>query len=508
MPGEDPTDLEKRYLLKREIEINRKLEAIKAADSLYLFAMVAFEILEPGKTFEPNWHIKLICEYLELVSDGAIRFLVINIPPRHMKSLLVSVIWPVWIWNKRKEKRMIFSSYAMELSIFQSQKRRRLIESSWVATNFKGLSVPHGSEDRKALTENESLGFFKSTSTGAMVGGQGSDIIVSDDPSNPEKAESKADREAANAHVEYLVGTRLDNPKTGAVVLCQQRTHHDDSTARIISKWKEAGEDFVVVSIPAEAEKNETIIFPKSGETFERKEGDLLWPSRFGPVEIAKMKIVLGPYGTSAQLQQRPTPKGGGLLKREWWRRFSEPPAHLKLGWFLDTATKDGQENDWTVALLMGKGEDGLYVLDVVRKKIQAALLEEFVSDIWAMRKASVLSIEDKDSGQRVIQYFKMKKCYPVRAYKPEGDKSYRLSLCAPMLFAGKVFIPESAPWVHKFLEEVEQFPRGENDDQVDALSQAVIYWTFSNKVGSLAGVPEQQTNGGFAGSLNSRDNF
>lgn len=477
-------------LTARQLELEIALEKDRCEKNLYPFAIRAFEVLEPGKNFDPGWHIEYLCEHLELVSDGFIRWLIINMPPRHMKSLLVSAIWPVWHWRRTAETRFIFSSYAMGLGIFQAQKRRKLIQSDWFNMSWPNAVSIRSDENQKTVIENSKMGFFKTTSTDSMIGGQGADIIVSDDPQNPEKAASKVDRVSANSHVKYLFGTRFDDPRKGRGVLCMQRIHNEDAASELKKDLEENGEDICHITIPAVAEKDETLVFPKSGKVIHRKEGDLLWPSRFGMKEIERIRTTLGPYGAAAQLQQRPTPEGGGVVKREWFRRFQGHAQVQFKGWFLDTAVKDKQENDYTAAALVGMGRQGFYVIRMVRKRIQAALLEDFIKDLWAMEKANVLSIEDKTSGQRAIQYFQNNLKLPVHAYKPQGDKSYRLSLCTPLVAAGKVWLPESAPWVFDFLEELDQFPRGSHDDQVDAFTHAIIYFTVLNNYGSMADMP------------------
>jgi predicted phage terminase large subunit-like protein len=452
------------------------------------------EVLEPATHFIGGAHIDLICEHLELVADGQIKRLIINIPPRYMKSIGCTVCFPVWGWIHSPALRLSFVSYSGELSTDHSIKRRDILRSRWFLRKWGDRISFAEDQDRKTYYKNKEMGEMFSTSTGGAFTGKGGHGIIIDDALSPKLANSSAHREAANQFYDHTVSTRLDSKKHGFIVIIMQRLHTMDLVGHVLEKEKKrkiqelkSDYDFTVLSLEAVSEKKKTIIFPKSGRKWTREEGDLLWPEQEGRDEIEEQKINLGPYDFAAQYQQRPTPMGGGMVKREWWKRYEVLPDIKYKGWFLDTAVKDKQENDYTVALLLGVSEANYYIINVIRKRILAAELENFIDDIWAMNPANILSIEDKSSGQRLIQHLQTKRPYPVHCYKPEGDKVYRLSLATPYAHAGKVWVPQSAPWVNDFLDEFDQFPRGAHDDQVDAFTMGIISLTSILNVGKIS---------------------
>jgi predicted phage terminase large subunit-like protein len=185
------------------------------------------------------------------------------------------------------------------------------------------------------------------------------------------------------------------------------------------------------------------------------------------------------------------------MIKRDWWDRWKElPKAEIRI-WSFDTAIAEGEENDWTVGGLIREHADGWCIEKVVRKQIEAASLETFIEDLYAADPTDVVLIEDKSSGQRVVQYFRKRKKIPALAFKPGqyGDKTQRLSRISPKIESKKVALPDTsvlqAPWVADFLEEIESFPRGTHDDQVDMLSQGLLYLVFEKTmVGSFPSEP------------------
>lgn len=493
-------------MLERGFELDRGFLVKVAEEDLETFIELGWKAIEPGRPFVNGWHIGAICEHLQAVSAGEIRRLILNVPPRHMKSLAVSVFWPVWHWRRNAVARWIFSSYAAELSLSLAIKRRTLIDSAFFQRNWPSAITAREDENRKASLINTAGGSFRSTSTGGTVGGQGGDFVVIDDPQNPATGASKADREAANLSTRYLAGTRLDDPKTGRVVLIQQRLHYEDQTSTLEKLWQESGEPYTKVSLPSPASKPYRVFMPISKVEREVKAGEALWPERFGQKEIERIRIELGPYGFAEQFGQSPTPEGGGTIKIGWFGTLPSPPKGTgRSGWFWDTAFKESQDADFSVGIHVLEFDRGFYIADLIRRQVSFPDLLKLVKAAFNARPATVVGVEDKASGQDLIATVSRETNLPLWAYQPKGDKVFRVSLATPTLAAGRIWLPSDAPWAKTFLDEMLSFPRGANDDQVDALTMA-IFWFMTGAVSKIGKDEASATQSQFSPPTSAKD--
>jgi Uncharacterized protein conserved in bacteria len=251
--------------------VRQELAERKLAD----FIRQAWHVIEPATPYLHNWHIDLICEYLEAVSAGQITRLIINIPPRYMKSIAVSVMWPVWEWIRHPETRWIFASYSQSLSTKHSVDRRTIIQSDWYQSRwgdrFKLV------EDHNLKTEflNDKRGHMIATSVGGTSTGKGGNRLVVDDPLNPKEAASDVLRERANTWFDQTFYSRLDDKKTGAIVVIMQRLHEKDLTGHLL----EQGGEWEHLCLPAIAEDRQVIHFPMSGRTWCGSLGTFCGPS-------------------------------------------------------------------------------------------------------------------------------------------------------------------------------------------------------------------------------------
>lgn len=306
--------------LLEQIKIQDALLKRKAEQSLRAFVEQAWPILEPDTPFIPNWHIDWLVEHLEAVTAGEMTRVLINVPPRSMKSLLVSVLWPAWEWIRRPGGRWIFASHAEALSTKHSLDRRTLLQSAWYQGRWGDQVQLASDQNVKGEFQNTKRGVMIATSTGGSITGKGGDRIIVDDLHNPQQAESDAQRETALAYFRQTLSTRLDNKRTGAIVVVMQRLHERDLSALCLDLG------FVHVCLPAEAETRTDIVFPRSGRTLTRESGELLWPAREGRLELDGQKRLLGSMAYAGQYQQRPVPAGGAIFKREWFQYYDELP--------------------------------------------------------------------------------------------------------------------------------------------------------------------------------------
>lgn len=433
------------------------------------FVRAAWPILEPQTIFRENWHLDLLAEYLTLVRRRQIRRLIINVPPRTGKSNLVTVGFPSWVWTQEPHARFICSAYADNLSIKHSLDRRTLIASPWYQSLWGNRVKFAVDQNLKSEFQNEARGVMVATSTGGSVIGKGADYIIIDDPHNPLQVLSDTERATALRYFDTALSTRLDDPQTGAIVLVMQRLHEGDLTGHLLAK-----EGWEHVCIPAVAERDEVWNFPISGRTYGRKEGELLWPARLPIDVLERFKKDLGSYGYAGQYQQRPSPAEGGILQRNWWRRYDIVPERfdqILQSW--DFAFKDSKDSDYVVGQVWGRVGSNKYLLDQVRGKFS------FTASLAAMRTMShrwpaahLKLVEDKANGSAIIDTLR-NELSGIVATQPQGSKEARAQAAAPDLEAGNYWLPKTGEWVEEFIEECAIFNHGANDDQVDCWSQA-----------------------------------
>jgi predicted phage terminase large subunit-like protein len=461
--------------LLEEAEIRR------ARTSLRAFVAWAWPILEPQTRFLGSWHIDLLCEYLEAVTSGQILRLVINVPPRYMKSLLVSILWPCWEWQQRPGTRYVFSSYAETLARAHSVARRRLIRSRRYQRFAPNLQLTRDQQEK--LEYHNSLGgVMVATSTGGSITGKGGNRIVIDDPHNPTQAESEALRQQAIDFFRHTLATRLDDPKHDAIVVVMQRLHTRDLTAVCLE------EGYEHVCLPALATRPSTISFPRSGRQIMREPETPLWPERQGLAELESQRRTVGSYAFAGQYQQNPVPQDAELFRREWWHYYEQPPLRLDditQSW--DLSFKDGDSNDYVVGLVFGRVGELVYVLDRYKAKAPFTTTCHAIKAMVAKYPTtrSVL-VEDAANGPAVVDALKTV-IRGILAVTPHGGKWSRASAVQPWIEARQVLLPNprfadghlnaQRAWVEDFVDQCASFPKGEHDDDVDALTQALVYF-------------------------------
>lgn len=474
----DPVVLEKNILsnaFQSIINVNqRKVMPLRE------FVKHAWPVVEPATTFIPNWHIDCMCEHLEAVDAGQIRRLIVNIPPRHMKSILTTIMWPAWSWTKAAYLRMLFCSYSASLSTTHSTDRRNLINSDWYRERWGNYVRLRPDQNQKMKYENTARGIMLATSTGGSATGFGADRLIIDDIMNPLEAESDTERRRAVDFYGQTLSTRLNDKKTGTIVVIEQRLHIEDLTGSILA----AEQGWTHLDLQAVAEAKTVISFPISGEEKVREEGDVLWPEREGPAELERQKKTMGSRAFSAQFLMRPVLKGGDIIKRGWWRFYKVLPDELDIqiqSW--DLSFKDSKDNSKVVGQVWGKRGARIYLIDQVRDNMDFPATIMAILALTAKHPKTLTKIvEDKANGPAVIATLQTR-VQGIIPVKPEGDKVSRASAVTATIEAGNVHLPDPsiAPWVNDFINECSAFPHGAFDDQVDTMSQALLRLSFYN---------------------------
>lgn len=460
--------------------------------SLRDFIGAAWHVVEPSAAFLSNWHIDAISDHLEAVTRGEIRDLIINMPPRFGKSTIVSAMWPVWVWTFKPAFRWLTASYALPISIRDALKSRRLIQSTWYQERYSDVFKLTGDQNQKSRYENDATGYRLATSVGAGATGEGGDGLLIDDPHNVKQAESDVQRQSTLDWVDQTWSTRRNDPKRSSRVVVMQRLHEQDTTGHLLAQggWEH-------LCLPQEYEPS-TYVTGIGWSDPRTDDGALLWPERFGDTEVAAAKRELGSYGYAGQHQQAPAPRGGGMFKRAWWKRYGALPKLTRVEQFVDSAFKEGVANDYSVCATWGT--DGLgnyYVIDVWREKLEYPKLMRALHDQHNKhlpRGVRALVIEDKASGQSALQTLRqpLPTLEGVNLPKlpalpfPDPDNEAQKELAAlskiaraeqvtPIVEAGQVWLPRGAEWVEDFILEHEKFPAGAHDDRVDTTSMALI---------------------------------
>jgi len=431
----------------------------------------SFLWLNPGATFLPNWHIRAIAYQLERVRRGEITRLIINLPPRNLKSITVSVAFPAFLLGLDPRRKIIAISYGDELSAKHASDFRSVVNSPWYGRAFPQMRVARNTEGELTTTKR---GFRKATSVGGTLTGLGGDLIIIDDPQKPVDAQSDTRRNSVNQWVTNTMMSRLDNKQTSAIIVVMQRVHLEDLSGFLSN----SSDDWTVLSLPAIAEEDESVPIGPN-ELHDRKLGDALHPAHESIETLRKLQQTLGPDIFAAQYQQSPVPAGGAMIKRAWLKYYDEIPADIPYSRIIqswDTAAKDGAQNDWSVCTTWLVADDNYYLLDLVRDRFEYPLLRGTAIELAKRFKPDEILIEDASTGTALAQELRDNAYCYVYPIKIDHDKVGRLYVQQGKFAAGRVWFPRNAPFLPELEPELLTFPQSRHDDQVDSISQALAY--------------------------------
>jgi predicted phage terminase large subunit-like protein len=448
----------------------RLLQAILRTDFLS-FAIKVFNTLNPGKSIENNWHIQLIASLLQETYEGGHKNLIINIPPRYLKSTLISVAWTAWMMGKDPTKRIMTASYSQSLSTKLSSDTTYIVQSLWYQKLFPHFKIAKD-QNRKTKFATTKHGFRLATSVGGTTIGEGGDVLIADDPISPLQASSKKMRNRAISWYKESFSTRLNDKKRGIKVIVMQRLHDDDLVGRII---KDMPDDWRVVNIPAIAEKDE--LYETKRFSYFRKKGEYLHESREGKKELDEMKRQLGSYAFSAQYQQKPVAEGGGVIKKEWIARYEllpKDPSFIVQSW--DLAFTNKSYSDYSICTTWFVEKDKFYLADVYRVQKEFPDLVKDSELLFKKWNAEIMVVEDTVASKAFIQEVKKNTKCRIIGSRPIQDKLTRLAITSPAFESGKIHFPKNASWLVDFENELLSFPETPHDDQIDSTTQFLAY--------------------------------
>lgn len=530
------------------------LDRTDCEESLHFFLRKAWRFIDPAP-FVDGWVLEALCEHLEAVADGQIRNLLINIPPRCCKSSLITVAFPVWLWIQEHISPVsgpgvpiLCASYAHSLARRDSIKRRRLIKTGWFQRLYGHRWKIRDDLDNQLRFGNTKGGEMLITSVDAGVTGEGGNVWIIDDPNNAKEILSEAVATTTNEDWwDGAMPTRLNDQKNGAKVVVQQRLGETDLSGHILDKDSDGEWDHLVLPMEfEEARRATTSIGWRDPRT---EEGELLWPDRFDTPEVRKLTRDLGSWRAAGQLQQRPEPKGGGIIKRDWWQLWPPkgeqpgpdgkmpplefPPMSFILG-SLDTAYTEDTMNDPSAMTVWGIFSQATEInlpTRHIRRELAGRVISVYGSEAeveeltrpkaiprvmllyaWSAHlelhkllkkvddtakafQVDRLIIENKSRGRDVakeIQRTMMNDArYSVQLVEvPSGQDKVARLFSVQHLFEELMVHAPDRPWAEAVIAQCGTFPNAQNDDLVDTTSQA-LRWLRT--AGMLTRPPELQ---------------
>jgi predicted phage terminase large subunit-like protein len=445
---------------------------------LRFFVWKSFQTILPGTPYLPNWHVDAIVHQLMRVHGGEVSRLLINQPPRSLKSICVSVAYVAWLLGYDPTRRVIVVSYANELAAELHRQFRMVIDSAWYRSLF-----PTTRPDRDTGFElvTTAGGGRYATSIGGTLTGRGADLIVIDDPLKAEEAMSELARKRV---IDWYTGTlvsRLNDKQCGPIVVVMQRLQENDLAGHLLAQggW----EHLDLPSIALE----DTVIALGSGRTVHRRVGDILHPERESKEALERIRAEIGSLMFSAQYQQQPVPLEGNLVRRDWFRFYDQLPEEsakrIVQSW--DIAMATGATNDYSVCTTWQIIKNDYYLIDVFRDRLKYPDLRRKVANLADKHRAVAIIIEDAGLGMALLQDLwrdlPRGMVRPI-GQKPDGSKVDRMIAQSAKIEAGHVKLPREANWLDTLLLELLAFPNGRHDDQVDSVSQ-FLNWASLRKL-------------------------
>lgn len=482
------------------------IEASLLAESLTDFAKAAWHVLEPGTTLKWGWSLDAICDHLEAVTDGDIRRLLINVPPGCMKSLLTGVIFPAWEWcmPDQRHYRYLGTAHKQELAVRDNTKCRRLIQSEWYQKRWPLRLV--SDQNAKTKFENAATGFREAMAFASMTGSRG-DRVLLDDPLSVDGGNSEADLKAAATTFTESLPTRV-NDESSAIIVIMQRLAEGDTSGIILDR--KLGYEHLMLPMRFEIERR-----CKTSIGFvdpRKKDGDLLFPERFPEAQVKELETTLGSYAVAGQLQQRPSPRGGGMFKDEFlqlWPVGAEMPDFQYIVQSYDTAFTEDTANDPTACTVWGifrhlkRNLNCAMLLESWDEHMAYPALRKRVIEDWTAeyggkklksgkddpmhppRRADAVLVEEKGSGISLLQDLHAAGV-PAQKYNPgRADKFGRASQTLPLYELRLFYVLESGKepgkpvkWAQAFATQLGKFGPGvtAHDDYVDTKTQAAIF--------------------------------
>jgi len=405
---------------------------------------------------------KRIIEMLEAIEKEKARRGMVFLPPRHSKTLLCNLLFSAYFLGRHPDRSIITTSYGQDLADDFGLKVRSLVSNPIHKRIFPGFRLSGDATSIRRFTTTAG-GSYYAIGRGGPITGRGADLLLIDDPiKDHEEARSEAVRHSLQEWYASVAYPRLQ--PGAAVILIQTRWHKDDLAGWLLREH--ASENWTVICLPAIAEKDESF----------RRAGEALWPEHYPLESLARIRAAIGGPAWTSLYQQQPSAAEGRMFKRDWWRFDLEPPVCKRIVHSWDTAYKTGAQNDYSACTVWGVKDNAYHLLWFWQGREEFPELKKQMHRLADQWKPTEILVEDRASGQCLIQELKRNSVLPIIAAKVDKDKESRAQAITPLIEGGKVFLPESAPWLDYFIDQFAAFPMGTHDDAVDSTTLALNY--------------------------------
>lgn len=465
--------------------------ASRARADLGEFIRQSWVVLEPATPLEWNWHHEAMCLHVQAQFEDWIKHqqdpaykqrfqnLLINVPPGTMKSRIVSVCAPAWMWLRWPQWRAIFLSSNPRVALRDSMYCRDLVTSDWYRETFAPDWELAPDQDAKSLFKNTVGGFRQAMGFSARITGDRADALIWDDPHDAVEVVSDVKREFVIDRWDNAISNRVNDARSSLRMGIMQRLHEHDLAGHVLAKggWEH-------LCLPMEKEEKPACRCPscQAGQTLigwsdpRTEVGEVLHPVRFTPEVLDGERARFGPGGYAGQMQQNPIPSSGGMVKITWFGRYDYPagekPADAQLIVLsFDTASKAKELNDPWVCTVWAVTPSWIDIIHVFAKRMEYPEGKRTAIALCDTWRPNAVLIEDKSSGQQLIQEMRLETNHPIIAIEPHGDKVTRMSLETPIMAAGKVRLPKRADWLFDFEYKLGRFPQI-GKDEGDSVSQ------------------------------------
>ena len=448
-----------------------------------------------------NWHVDAILEHLAALESGQIDRLIINMPPRSLKSISVSIAWPAWLLGKNPYSQIIVASHSMKVGTELSAKTRDVMQSPIYQKAFPNTILTKTQEEWFKTTKQ---GHRLVATVGNKVTGFGADYLIIDDPIDPEAAMSEADRIRANRWIPSTLFSRANDQNTVKIVMVMQRLHENDPTGMLLEKG-----GWTHLSLPAEFPKDKVISIGSS--KWEVEEGELLFPKRLGRDVLDRLRNDMGEYAYAGQYLQHPAPIGGGEFKPHWLKYYNNlskdfSPQGMNVYIIVDPASgkkTKGYDQDYTAMAVVGLHSDkNYYLLDLVRDRLNPTERINTLIDLhmkWNRKSGKVPKVFYEDYGMQSDVFYLEKTMsqlnyrFPLNTVKGKLKKEDRIRRLIPLFEEERFYLPKQIWYDNVKGERIELikslvddemgvFPVGKHDDMLDAISRIFdkdVYATF-----------------------------
>jgi len=423
----------------------------------------AFREINPNTPYASNWHVSALAHGFERCRRGEVTRLAIVIPPRQLKSTILTVALPAYLLGHDPSTKIICSSYGTHLGIDFHNKTRRIVGSRWFQEAFPNFKI--GSSDTQTFFETTEGGFRFATTPGGAMTGIGADFIILDDPQKASDMHYESSRNEGKLLLDDTVYSRFNNQKTGVLIIVMQRLHDDDLIAHVMRP----GSGWELIKIPMMAE--EDLYFPISENVRHCfKKGTFLQPTLFGQKEFDQLRNSMGTSNFYAQYQQSPVPPAGNLFDWKWFRSILDPPEFSEVIMSLDVAASKAA-GDFSAFTIWGHRDGNWYLAAAHRFQYELPEVRNRLLQFDKHYRPDLIVVDGVGVGQGLVQQLKYEGIRHIESIKGSG-KVVDAEAIAAIIEGGRVFYLQNAPGLAAFRDEVIAFPKGKYDDQVDSMVQ------------------------------------